>query len=101
MNKDKFAKNKCNIEDSACLKTIPERPGVYKLLNKDGEKKYVGESINLRRRIKEQIRVKKSGISTVSWRTTNLDDRKQIEQELICQFNPPDNIKGKKKCKKN
>ena len=43
---------KINKEISNTLSKLPQKPGVYWFLNKEGEVIYIGKAINLRRRVR-------------------------------------------------
>ena len=84
------------------LKTLPARPGVYRMLNADGEVLYVGKARNLRARVTSYTQVPRltrrlqrmvtqtRGMTIV---TTNTEpEALLLEAQLIKRFRPPYNV---------
>ncbi len=84
------------------LQRLPEQPGVYQYLNKDGEVIYVGKAKNLKRRVssyfhKEQDRYKTKllvrSIADIKYVVVqNEQDAFLLENNLIKQYQPHYNI---------
>ena len=91
-----------DFDPKATLAVMSQRPGVYRMLNKDGEVLYVGKARNLRKRVSNYFRA--SGLDTKTMalvsHIANIDvtitnsetEALLLEQNLIKKFRPPYNI---------
>ncbi|NJL11288.1 MAG: helix-turn-helix domain-containing protein [Calothrix sp. SM1_7_51] len=72
--------------------SLPNTPGVYFVLNQNGEILYIGQSINLRQRLRvghhrysEFLGI---GAVCVAWLSCNIDELEDIEVQLIHLLKP-------------
>ena len=84
------------------LQTLPQRPGVYRMLDRDGKVLYVGKSRNLKARVTSYFRA--SGLATKTMRlisktqeiqttvTTSETEALLLEQNFIKEDQPPFNV---------
>lgn len=91
-----------DFDPKAILAVMSQGPGVYRMLDKDGEVLYVGKARNLRKRVSNYFRA--SGLDTKTMalvsHITNIDvtitnsetEALLLEQNLIKKFRPPYNI---------
>lgn len=87
---------------SGCLKTLPTRPGVYRMLNAGGEALYVGKAKNLKKRVTSYTRIERLPIrlqrmvmSTRSLEVVTTHTEAEallLESNLIKQLKPRYNI---------
>lgn len=91
-----------SFDPKAFLKQLTQRPGIYQMLNEQGEVLYVGKAKNLRKRVGSYFRATGltpktqalvSRIAQVEVTITNTESEALIlEQNLIKQCRPPFNI---------
>ena len=85
------------------LKLLPSSPGVYKMLNGDGEVIYVGKAISLKNRVRQYFQSSKNHTAKVNAmvrqiadfeyiRVNNETEAFSLESNLIKQFRPYYNI---------
>ena len=91
-----------DFDPKAILAVMSQGPGVYRMLDKDGEVLYVGKARNLRKRVSNYFRA--SGLDTKTMalvsHITNIDvtitnsetEALLLEQNLIKKFRPPYNL---------
>jgi excinuclease UvrABC nuclease subunit len=81
------------------LGSIPDRPGVYRIVDCDGSTRYVGRTNNLRRRTREHLNDGQAfGACHVSGYTMGNRRTYDVERKLISRHCPPGNTRGKKGC---
>lgn len=91
-----------DFDPKATLAVMSQRPGVYRMLDQDGEVLYVGKARNLRKRVSNYFRA--SGLDTKTMAlvshiadidvtiTNSETEALLLEQNLIKKFRPPYNI---------
>ena len=85
-SRTKFAKSKETLKGTATsqnlqklLKTLPQTPGVYKMLNKEGRVIYVGKAKDLKKRVSQYFQQSKS----LSVRTQKLIENTNDIQYMV------------------
>jgi len=90
-----------NFDAKAFLKTLTTRPGVYRMVDADGEVLYVGKAKNLKKRVSSyftralnrRLQIMVSRISTMEIVITNTEAEALIlENNLIKRFKPRYNV---------
>lgn len=91
-----------DFDHRSFLKQVTERPGVYRMLNTDGEVLYVGKARNLKKRLASYFRSSGQAIKTRSLvsRISDIEvtvtasetEALLLEQNLIKSLRPPYNI---------
>jgi excinuclease ABC subunit C len=86
----------------AVVKTLPARPGVYRMLNADGEVLYVGKARNLKARVSSYTQTNRqtnrllrmiSQTRSMTIVTTNTEaEALMLEANMIKRFRPPYNV---------
>lgn len=86
----------------ACVKTLPGSPGVYRMLNANGEALYVGKAKNLKKRVtaytqpqKQSIRIQRMIATTIQMEFTTTHTEAEallLEANLIKKLKPRYNI---------
>ncbi len=84
------------------LKTLPNKPGVYRMLNADGEALYVGKAKNLKKRVaaytrpdRQSVRIRRMIFETASMEFVTTGSEAEallLESNLIKQLRPRYNI---------
>ncbi|MBB72784.1 MAG: excinuclease ABC subunit C [Legionellales bacterium] len=91
-----------SFDAKAFIKTLPKAPGVYRMLNQDGDVLYVGKAKSLRNRVASYFQknhpspkttILVSQIADIAITVTNTENEALIlEQNLIKQFKPRYNV---------
>lgn len=94
--------DRASFDHKSFLKTVTRQPGVYVMLNSEGEVLYVGKAKNLRNRLSSYFRASGLTSKTVAlvMRIANIEvtvteterEALLLEQNLIKQYRPPYNI---------
>ena len=99
---DAVAGTKAVFDAKATLAVMSQRPGVYRMLDANGDVLYVGKARNLKKRVSNYFRA--SGLDTKTMAlvshitaidvtiTNSESDALLLEQNLIKKFRPPYNI---------
>lgn len=81
------------------LGRVPNRPGVYRIVDCDGSTRYVGRTNNLRRRTREHLNDGIAyGACYVRGQAMSNLQTFDIERKLISKHCPPGNTRGKSGC---
>lgn len=91
-----------NFDAKALLKTLPSRPGVYRMFDENGDILYVGKAKSLKNRVSSYFRTTALDTKTMALvaRITDLQttvtasetEALLLEQSLIKEYRPPYNI---------
>lgn len=63
-----------NEKIEAKLKLLPDKPGVYKMYNSNGELIYVGKAVNLKNRVRQYFHASSNHTAKVMAMVANIDD---------------------------